>query len=166
MIPIPRALRNAFHYKSAIFAEFLFPSKSAHVSRIVSHEPAGSVVKIREGNPMRNVQWLGAAILVACGLGSESNETKAQGIHFGAGPVHVDIGNPHGGWYRGNYGGYHGHYDRHSTYHQGHWGGSHYWHDTSHWDYHPGSFVRHRNHYHYVPGHYDLHRDGHWHHDH
>ncbi len=36
------------------------------------------------------------------------------------------------------------------------------WHDTSHYDYHPGGYVRHRNHYHYVPGHYDYHRTGHW----
>ncbi len=36
------------------------------------------------------------------------------------------------------------------------------WHDTSHYDYHPGGFERHRNHYHYVPGHYDFHQTGHW----
>jgi hypothetical protein len=37
------------------------------------------------------------------------------------------------------------------------------WHDTTHYDYHPGGFVPHGNHYHYIPGHYDLHRSGHWH---
>ena len=37
------------------------------------------------------------------------------------------------------------------------------WHDTTHFDYHPGSFQRHRNHFHYVPGHYDIHRSGHRH---
>jgi hypothetical protein len=36
------------------------------------------------------------------------------------------------------------------------------WHDTSHYDYHPGQFVRHGNHFHSQPGHYDLHRTGHW----
>ncbi len=36
------------------------------------------------------------------------------------------------------------------------------WHDTSHYDYHPGGLQRHGNHFHYVPGHYDLHRTGHW----
>ncbi len=36
------------------------------------------------------------------------------------------------------------------------------WHDTSHYDYHPGQYVRHGNHFHYQPGHYDLHRTGHW----
>lgn len=37
------------------------------------------------------------------------------------------------------------------------------WHDTSHYDYHPGSIQRHRLHFHYVPGHYDFHRSGHGH---
>jgi len=37
------------------------------------------------------------------------------------------------------------------------------YHDTSHWDYHPGGLRRHGNHYHYVPGHYHWHQDGHWH---
>ena len=36
------------------------------------------------------------------------------------------------------------------------------WHDTSHWDYHPPSYVRHYDHYDYVPGHWDFHRTGHW----
>ena len=39
-----------------------------------------------------------------------------------------------------------------------------YYHDTSHYDYHPGEFVPHGDHYHYQPGHYDYHRTGHWHH--
>lgn len=38
-----------------------------------------------------------------------------------------------------------------------------YYHDTSHYHYHPPSLQRHRNHYHYIPGHYDLHRTGHYH---
>ncbi|MCA9077735.1 MAG: hypothetical protein KDA93_22100 [Planctomycetaceae bacterium] len=41
------------------------------------------------------------------------------------------------------------------TYHQT-------WHNTSHYDYHPGGFQRHGNHAHYVPGHVDLHRTGHF----
>ena len=36
------------------------------------------------------------------------------------------------------------------------------WHDTTHLDWHPGQYVRHRNHYDYIPGHYDVHRTGHW----
>jgi hypothetical protein len=38
------------------------------------------------------------------------------------------------------------------------------YHDTTHYDYHPPTIYRHRNHYHVAPGHYDLHRSGHWHH--
>lgn len=38
------------------------------------------------------------------------------------------------------------------------------WHDTTHYDWHPGGWQRHGNHFDYVPGHYDLHRTGHWHH--
>jgi hypothetical protein len=41
-------------------------------------------------------------------------------------------------------------------------GGHAHWHDTSHFDYHPGYYQRHRNHFHYVPGHYDYHQTGHW----
>ena len=37
------------------------------------------------------------------------------------------------------------------------------WHDTTHYDYHPGGLVPHRGHFDYVPGHYDLHRSGHFH---
>jgi hypothetical protein len=36
------------------------------------------------------------------------------------------------------------------------------WHDTTHWDYHPGTFRPHGNHVHYVPGHYHRHQTGHW----
>jgi hypothetical protein len=57
------------------------------------------------------------------------------------------------GSYYGRYGGY---YPR----------GGHTWHDTSHWDYHPGGFVRHYDHYHYQPGHWDYHQEGHWDHHH
>jgi len=54
------------------------------------------------------------------------------------------------------YGGYRssnfGNYNRYPVYH-----------DTSHYDYHPGGFVPHGNHYHYQPGHYDYHQTGHYH---
>ncbi len=59
--------------------------------------------------------------------------------------------NNSGGWNRGysNYG-----YNR--------FGGHYDWHNTSPYDYHPGSFQRHYNHFDYVPGHYDYHRSGHY----
>jgi hypothetical protein len=90
-------------------------------------------------------------------LGVDVKNADAQGFHFGGGGVHIDVGYPHGGYgcysdagYGGGWRGY------------GLWGGHSHWHDTTHLDYHPGGFVRHRNHYHYVPGHYDVHHDGHW----
>ena len=97
-----------------------------------------------------------AATLV---LSSAPAPAKADGLGFHiSGPgYHVDFGRPHHRHvyytnYYGDYGSYYDHY----------YGGGSVWHDTSHWDYHPGEFVRHRNHYHYVPGHYDFHEDGHW----
>ena len=50
--------------------------------------------------------------------------------------------------------------------HYGGWYGGHVWHDTSHWDYHPGGYVDHGDHLHYYPGHYDFHHAGHWDHYH
>lgn len=112
-------------------------------------------------------------LLLAASLAPRAS---AQGIHFGGSGVHVDIGNPHGHY--GNYGGYYGgsgcgyggygyagygRYTPYTSFYGGGWGGGDaHWHDTTHLDYHPGEFVRHRGHYHYVPGHYDMHEDGHW----
>jgi hypothetical protein len=86
-----------------------------------------------------------------------AKEASAQGFHFGGAGVHVDVGYPH------SYGGY-----PYTTYWGNGWSGwgGHTWHDTTHYDYHPGGFRRHNNHYHYVPGHYDVHYDGHWDHHH
>ena len=67
-----------------------------------------------------------------------------------------------------NFGGHgnHGHRNIRNNYRWGNNRGCGYnrstWHNTSHWDYHPGGYVRHNNHYDYVPGHYDYHRTGHW----
>jgi hypothetical protein len=69
------------------------------------------------------------------------------------------------GCYSGFYGGYgHGGHG-YGSYWGGGWG-AHSWHDTTHLDYHPGSFVPHYDHFDYVPGHFDIHRSGHWHHNH
>jgi hypothetical protein len=120
---------------------------------------------------MRSVSVLGAAMVAACFAAIDLNETKSQGVHIGGRGMHLDIGNPHGyyGGSRGQYG-YYGRYPsqayHHNAYHHSHWGGGHLWHDTSHWDYHPGEYYRHYNHYHYMPGHYDFHREGHWDHTH
>ena len=89
-----------------------------------------------------------------------SSTSQAGGIHFSFGGGHHLDGH-------GYYGGHGGH--GHSGYYQGYAPLYRYhsyprWHDTSHYDYHPGGFVPHGNHYHYVPGHYDSHQTGHWHH--
>jgi hypothetical protein len=92
--------------------------------------------------------------------GLASNEAKAGdfGFHISGPGYHVDFGRPHYGHrYVGHSVGYLG---------WGGWNGGHSWHDTSHWDYHPGEWVRHGHHFHYVPGHYDYHTDGHWDHHH
>jgi hypothetical protein len=97
------------------------------------------------------------------------DEAHAQGIHIGGRGIHIDVGRPHGGYY-GRHGSFYGGHSHRGSYVRGHayhggWGGhrSHrVWHDTSHYDFHPGGYERHYNHYHYVPSHYDFHRDGHW----
>jgi hypothetical protein len=111
--------------------------------------------------------------LVGLMLVSASNSVvSAQGFSFSSGGVHVGVGYPPGYMNTGygncaSYGNYGGYYSRnpYTTYYGGGWaggGGHSHWHDTTHLDYHPGEYVRHRNHYHYVPGHYGVHENGHW----
>ena len=93
------------------------------------------------------------------------------GVHIGGGGISLHGGGAHwGGGHGGHWGGGHsGHWGG------GHWGGggivrpyvpAHTWHDTSHYDYHPGRVVRHGNHFDYQPGHYDWHQQGHIDHNH
>jgi hypothetical protein len=113
------------------------------------------------------------AVATVAFLAAGGEEASAQGIHIGGRGVHVDIGRPHGGHYGRHSSFYGGGYGYRSGYGGGHayrgfYGGhgghrSHYdWHDTSHYDFHPGGYVRHYDHYDYVPSHYDFHREGHW----
>jgi hypothetical protein len=107
-----------------------------------------------------------AAVTVA----TSPRQVQAQGVHIGAGPVHVDVGYPHAPRYRRaayGYGGYsaysgYGGYGGYRAYYPPVRGGHSDWHDTTHYDYHPGGFQPHYNHYDYVPGHYDVHHSGHW----
>lgn len=87
-------------------------------------------------------------------VGASSAEAGGFGFRLNYGG-HRHSGYGHSSHYRG--------YGR-SSYYGGYrsYGRSRY-HDTSHYDYHPGHYVRHYNHYDYVPGHYDYHRTGHWH---
>jgi hypothetical protein len=107
---------------------------------------------------MKTVALSLAMIAGLAWAGLSRNEAQAGDFSFHiSGPgYHVDFGRPH---YGRRYVGHHG-----SRYLG--WKGGHSWHDTSHWDYHPGEWVRHGHHYHYIPGHYDFHVDGHWDHHH
>jgi hypothetical protein len=108
---------------------------------------------------MRTLVLLCGTLAAMVLISSANSPAQARdfGFHISGPGYHVDFGRPHArtayyGSYYGGHGGYHDH----------HYRGRRTWHDTSHYDYHPGEFVRHRNHYHYVPGHYDYHEDGHW----
>lgn len=107
---------------------------------------------------MRKLAKAVAVIAVVCGI-TLGIQAVASAQHCApAGRGYYGGGYQGGGYgvqYRGNLGGISVQYR--SNYRPT-------WHDTSHYDYHPGGYQRHRNHYHYVPGHYDLHRTGHWHH--
>jgi hypothetical protein len=108
---------------------------------------------------MKRFMILTVALVTAFAFASwDAPAAKAGdfGLHFAGPGYHVDIGRTHHrrAYRSGNrtlgYG------------RPGYYGGHHHWHDTSHYDYHPGELVRHRNHYHYVPGHYDFHETGHY----
>ena len=103
-----------------------------------------------------------AALAAMAFVGFDANTAEAGhgfggfGIHFGGRLAHIDIGNPHG---------YHNQvtYRTTRTYYPQYQPRTHYdWHDTSHYDYHPGGFVRHGNHFDYERGHYDYHQEGHY----
>jgi hypothetical protein len=98
---------------------------------------------------------LGSAVLnVLSGTAAQASDF---GFHFSGPGYHFDVGRPH---YRSAfYGDYCGH--SYNSYYNNYFVGRS-WHDTSHFDYHPGGYVRHRNHYHYIPAHWDYHEDGHW----
>ena len=112
---------------------------------------------------MRSLIKTVAIVTVACGL-TLGVQAVASAQHCG----------PSGGaYYGGGYGGGYGGYQNrgYNAYYGGNQGGlsiqyrQNYgptWHNTSHYDYHPGGYQRHGNHYHYQPGHYDYHRSGHW----
>ncbi len=112
---------------------------------------AVSEVEAEAGGPRFSIQY------------SQYSPGYATGYGYGQyAPVRSYYGY-HDGYYAqprvSYYGGGGGH-------HGGYHGGAHSWHDTSHYDYHPGGFVPHYDHYDYVPGHYDYHEEGHWDHNH
>ena len=108
-------------------------------------------------------KWI-AAPLLAAGLmfASDAPTADAGNGFFRIGGVQLSVGGGHygGGYYnsyrpsyRSSYGYGHVSHSRHG-----------YYHDTSHYDWHPTEVRRHGNHYDVTPGHYDYHRTGHFHH--
>jgi hypothetical protein len=93
------------------------------------------------------------AAMAVIGSANSSAEARDYGFHISGPGYHVDLGRPHArtAYFGSYYGGYDSCYPSRGV-----------WHDTGHYDYHPGEYVRHRGHYHYEPGHYDYHSDGHW----
>lgn len=108
---------------------------------------------------------IAAAALLTVGAGTSEADHGIVGGVYGRGHGHyshhrgfyegprIYFGRYSSGYRGGFYGGFHGRHGHH---------GHHHWHDTSHWDYHPGGFVPHYDHYDYVPGHWDWHQEGHW----
>lgn len=104
---------------------------------------------------MRKLTFALAAVAVLVLLGADSNTANAAygysgfGIHIGGRNVHLNIGRSHG-------------YGLHQYYRTEFRASHHYnGHNTSYFDYHPGSYQWNYNHYDYVPGHLDYHQTGH-----
>lgn len=117
-----------------------------------------------------SAKWMAAPLLAAAGFLFTADAPTASAQHgiFRGGGISLSIGNG----YRPVYGysnryyapSYRSYYPSYRNYgHGSHYGGGFY-HDTSHYDYHPTEIRRHGNHYHVQPGHYDFHREGHYHH--
>ena len=111
--------------------------------------------------------FVAVAAITLTGMSTSTAHAGDFAIHVAGPGYHFDIGDRHGhhrgprshrSFHRG-----HGHRGRPVGYFGGHrLHGGHVWHDTSHWDYHPGRLVPHYDHYDYVPGHYHYHREGHF----
>lgn len=111
---------------------------------------------------MTKTLFLSLFAAAAIGMSAPAKSADAADFHIQTRGFHLDVGNPHYGHshYRSYYGGPYS-YGRSTGYR----GYSHSrYHDTSHYDYHPGYYQRHYDHYDYVPGHYHYHRSGHYHH--
>jgi hypothetical protein len=98
-------------------------------------------------------RWILAFVTVVAISGVAVSSASAQGYCSPYGG-YGGSGYRYNSYYSGGYGGYGGY----SSGYGGYGGG---WNNSGHYDYHPGSFQRHRNHFHYVPGHYDYHHPGH-----
>ena len=104
---------------------------------------------------MKRFLYVGAVLAGLIGLGASAAEAQ-HGYGYrdgGYGPRYSTRSHQgFGGEFRGqSYGWGRNSYRPHSHYH-----------DTSHYDYHPATIQRHRDHYHVTPSHYDYHQSGHW----
>lgn len=101
---------------------------------------------------VRSVVMAFAVGAVACLV---SQDAQAQNCYRGSrvGGFRLSVG----------YGGYGG-YGTSISYYSPRYRRGPVWHDTSHYDFYPGRYVRHRGHYDYIPPHYGFHRTGHYHH--
>ncbi len=107
-------------------------------------------------------KWIAApALAVGLMFAGDAPKAEAQygcyGGYGGYSGIGISIGGSHYRSYRAPF------YSSHL--HRSHFGPSRsYFHDTSHYHWHPAEIRRHGNHWHVQPGHWDLHRTGHWHH--
>lgn len=106
-------------------------------------------------------------LAVIVGLSVSAAAAQAQ---YGFGAGHYGHHGSHGVRHTAPHHGYYGSgFGLRTSYYGGlpgvYYGGNrhhHHWHDTSHYDFHPGGFRRHYDHFDYVPSHYDWHDEGHW----
>lgn len=110
-------------------------------------------LNIPKGKTMKSFLLSTAALIALCVLSTADAEAGGYGFGFSTGGYsyspashYVRYTPSYTSWYRS--------YPAHT------------WHDTSHWDYHPPTIRRHRDHYHVTPGHWDWHQTGHLHHNH
>ena len=116
-------------------------------------------------------KWMVAPLFVVASLlmTADAPSASAQNGFFRVGGLSISVG--HRG-YRSSYSrvpSYRSHYGHGIRSSHGYGGyrshfGHVFYHDTSHYDYHPTEIIRHGNHYDVMPGHYDFHRTGHYHH--
>jgi hypothetical protein len=154
-----RALRPAFpadFRSSAVFAEW--HACCVNLFQRSPREAMSSTGHPDEGGTIMRGMLLAAIAMVAMAGSLEAGHKHKYGHghghnhhgHHQSGGVIVVPGFGFGGSYGGFYGSTSLYRPR-------------VYHDTSHFDYHPTTVYRHRNHYHVQPGHYDWHQDGHWH---
>ncbi|MCA9072972.1 MAG: hypothetical protein KDA84_28810 [Planctomycetaceae bacterium] len=114
----------------------------------------------------KSVIWMCAALMVT-GIGFVTANTASAGWGQGSsyrtsGVRYQNYGNRGYGYQNYNYQPQRGYIQPGFSNRRGYGGGHYDYHDTTHFDYHPPTIIRHGNHFDVTPGHYDLHRSGHY----